>query len=483
MKVLKAIAALCAATTFISATAFSACNIIPRPDDTPPLGQPTVPPADDEPAFTTYRQDLNYAESTEITDNPDQGFYRPILVRMTDGGASYNKNIVTAATQLYHLRIDISAFSAAVNGTADKPLSTEALNGLDELLSYLKANEKSAIVRLAYDPNYGGSANKEPALDVILEHIGQACEVFNRYETTVTAIEVGLIGPWGEMHTSTAATAENITKITEKYLSETTALPVLVRTPKMIYNYLGITLDEAQTYVIPNDSPAYRLGMFNDGYLGSSSDLGTYTDREREIAFLKNQTGHLPYGGEVVTPSSALHDIEVCTPEMFEMNLSYLNVEWNNVVIDKWKSTAYTEKCGDEELYYGKTAFEYIRNRLGYRFVLKDSVLKTNGANKVEISLKIDNVGFGNLTKEKFAELVITDSDGNVAQTVEVGTYFGSSSVTYTFETELNITDYNIYLRLYGENIGGTPAYAVQFANDGLWNETLKANLICVPVK
>ena len=91
------------------------------------------------------------------------------------------------------------------------------------------------------------------------------------------------------MHTSAAATAENITKITEKYLSETSNLPVLVRTPKMIYNYLGLTLTEAQNYVIEKDSPAYRLGIFNDGYLGSSSDLGTYTDREKDIAFLKTK--------------------------------------------------------------------------------------------------------------------------------------------------------------------------------------------------
>lgn len=483
MKVLKAIAVLCAAATLISSTAFSACNVIPRPDDTPPLDQPTVPPADDEPAFTTYRQDLNYSESTEKINNPDQGFYRPVLVRMTDGGATYNKNIITDATQLYHLRIDISAFSSAVNGTADKPLSSAALNGLDELINYLKAKEKSAIVRLAYDPNYGGSANKEPALSVISEHIAQACKVFNRHKTTITAIEVGLLGPWGEMHTSAAATAENITKITEKYLSETSNLPVLVRTPKMIYNYLGLTLTEAQNYVIEKDSPAYRLGIFNDGYLGSSTDLGTYTDREKDIAFLKNQTEHLPYGGEVVTPSSTLHDIEVCTPEMFEMNLSYLNVEWNNLVIDKWKNSDYTAECGDEENYYGKTAFDYIQNRLGYRFVLKDSVLKTNAAGKVEISLKTHNVGFGNLNKEKSAELIFADANGTVAEIIKVENFRGSSELTYSFETNLNVTDFFIYLRLYGENIGGAPAYALQFANDGLWNEELKANLICIPVK
>lgn len=455
----KFLSLLCAAATLISATAFSACN-----------------------SLTSHRQDLNYTESAEKINNPDQGFYRPIPVKMTDGGATYNKNIVNDTTQLYHLRIDISAFSGAVNGTGDKPLSEAALNGLEELLTYLRSKEKSAVVRLAYDPNYGGSANKEPSLDMMLRHAGQACGVYNRFCPTVTAIEAGMFGPWGEMHTSTVATAANIAAVTDKFLTETINLPVLVRTPKMIYNYLGITLDEAQSYVIPKESKAYRLGLFNDGYLGSSSDLGTYSDREKDINFLKNQTGHLPYGGEAVVPDSALHNIENCIPEMFKMNLSYLNTEWNNYVIDKWKNTYYSAECGSEENYYGKTAFDYIQNRLGYRFVLKDSVLKVSNSGKAEISLEIGNVGFGNLTKEKLAELIIADKDGNVAEVIEVENYRGGS-VTYSFETDLNLTDYYIYLRLYGENIGGNPAYTVQFANGGLWNGELKANLIAVPIK
>ena len=105
-------------------------------------------------------QQLDYTESLEKIDNPDQGFYRPISVRMTDDGASYNKNIVNDSTQLYHLRIDISAFSAAVNGAADKQISSAALDGLRELLMFLKSRDKNAVVRFAYDPYYNGAKDK-----------------------------------------------------------------------------------------------------------------------------------------------------------------------------------------------------------------------------------------------------------------------------------------------------------------------------------
>ena len=63
-------------------------------------------------------QDLNYEESTEKISNPDQGFYRPLYVKINEHGAAYDKGVINSQTQLYHLRCDISAFSAAVNNAA-----------------------------------------------------------------------------------------------------------------------------------------------------------------------------------------------------------------------------------------------------------------------------------------------------------------------------------------------------------------------------
>lgn len=459
MKIKKLILTLIAISSAFACVFLAACNIKEKPQ--------------------SYVQQLNYTESTEKIDNPDRGFYLPLYVRVTEDGASYNKYIVNDATRLYHLRIDISAFSAAVNKAADKPLSQSALDGLKDLFDFLKEKDKNAIVRFAYDPSYGGDKDKEPALQIILRHIEQVCTILNRYESTITAIEAGLIGPWGEMHSSKIANAQNISPIIDKFLNNTVNLPVLVRTPKMIYNYLGITLDEAVDYSIGASEKAYRLGLYNDGYLGSNSDLGTYTDRERDIAFLKRQTEHLPYGGEVVIPDSSLHNIEICLPEMYELDLSYLNTSWNNVVIDKWKKSFYTRECGTDELYYGKTAFEYIQNHMGYRFVLKNSTLSySDKLDDLSVELQLLNVGFGNLNKKKSARLIITDKNGDVAFTETVGSFSGDTNVRYSAKLNLEYGEYDVYLCLYGDEADGAPLYCLQFANDGLWNPALKANKI-----
>jgi len=66
------------------------------------------------------------SESKEFIKNPDQGFYRPLIIRIKPDSFSPGKN---NPTQLYHLRCDISEFSGAVNtDKQDKKLTDIALN-------------------------------------------------------------------------------------------------------------------------------------------------------------------------------------------------------------------------------------------------------------------------------------------------------------------------------------------------------------------
>ena len=424
-------------------------------------------------------QDLNYEESIEEISNPDQGFYRPVYVKINENGAMYNKDVINSQTQLYHLRCDISAFSEAVNKAADKPVTDEALKGLDALLFCLKENDKNAIVRFAYDPGYSGSADKEPALDVMLGHVESVCSVLNRYVNTVTAIETGLIGPWGEMHTSVVANPEHITPLINAFLTAASEIPVLVRTPEMIYNYINASDNKVEEISISPDEKAYRLGLYNDGYLGSESDLGTYRNRERDINFLSAQNAHLPFGGEVAVPDSPFHNIETCLPEMNKIHLSYLNTEWDNRVIEKWKNTFYTESCGLEKQYYGKTAFTYIQNRLGYRFVLKNSVFTySSSSEKLNIRLTLQNAGFGNLNRNKRAKLIFTDSGGAAVYVEDYGEIAVKDELEFNVEHGFESGKYDVYLRIYGEELQSAPLYCVKFANYGLWNDDIKANKI-----
>lgn len=415
-------------------------------------------------------------ESTETLNNPDQGFYRPVYTKVTETGVKPNGNINSAA-RLYHLRMDISAFSAAAGG-ADKPLTQAALDGIDGLLADMRRREKNAVIRFAYAPEFGGMKNAEPEFGVMLNHVRQICGVLNNYGSVITAVEVGLIGPCGEMHSSAIANKEHISPLIDEFLTQTKAqgTAVLVRTPKMIYDYIGITEGQAEHRLSPTDK-AYRLGLFNDGYLGSSSDLGTYADRERDVAFLSAQNAHLPYGGEATIPESPLHDIDKCLPEMRELKLSYLNVEWNDKVIEKWKSTEYTRECGGDKRYYGQTAFTYIENRLGYRLVLTGCAL-SYAEGKLCVKAEIANVGFGNMLKEKRVKIIAADAEGNAAYALDAGVYRGGEELDLSVPCGISAGSYRIYLCLYGDEEDGVPLYTVRLANEDIWNGGLKANAL-----
>lgn len=281
------------------------------------------------------------------------------------------------------------------------------------------------------------------------------------------------------MHTSAAANKEHITPLINAFLTAASEIPVLVRTPEMIYNYINVSYDKVEEISISPDEKAYRLGLYNDGYLGSESDLGTYRNRERDINFLSVQNAHLPFGGEVAVPDSPFHNIETCLPEMNKIHLSYLNTEWDNRVIEKWKNTFYTESCGLEKQYYGKTAFTYIQNRLGYRFVLKKSVFTySSSSEKLNIRLTLQNAGFGNLNRNKRAKLIFTDSGGAAVYVEDYGEIAVKDELEFNVEHGFESGKYDVYLRIYGEELQSAPLYCVKFANYGLWNDDIKANKI-----
>lgn len=75
-------------------------------------------------------------------------------------------------------------------------------------------------------------------------------------------------------------------------------IPVTVRTPNIFAKWAGIEESELGEYVLEPGSKASRVGLYNDGYMGSDSDLGTFHDRKRDLKWLRQQTLTSYYGGE-----------------------------------------------------------------------------------------------------------------------------------------------------------------------------------------
>lgn len=419
----------------------------------------------------------SFIESKEIIINPDQGFYRPIVIKITPDSFP---NRTINPPQLHHLRCDISQFSGRVNSdNKDKKLTDKVLKGLDQYLNTIKTQNKNAIIRFCYAPDFGNQPNKEPSLSMIKEHIKQLSTILNKYKDTLTAIEAGMIGPWGEMHTSDIATEENKAIVIKQWLENTKEIPILTRTPKNIFAYFNKTIDEMEKFEIKKDNKGYRLGLFNDCVFSSSSDVGTYSNRTRETNWLSSQNDHLPYGGEVCSVD-IMNDLEKCIPEMHLLSLSYLNYEYNSAVITKkWGNLYYNSTLGNDSLFYNVNGYDYIYSHMGYRLVIRSIDVNYEKGGKFEMNINIENVGFGNLFKKKNVDIIYTDINGTFIKRNKIGNYNGENILKAKGNLlKKENEDYKAFIRVYGSFENNIVYYPIQFANDNIYDNNLKANYI-----
>lgn len=432
----------------------------------------------------TLMEDIDYNENLEDITNPERGFYSTGYLKLSPSG----NNPVNPKSNLTHLRVGIGDFSGANNGDKDLEFTQDALDSLNETLLNIKNNSGSAIIRFAYD-NFNGNADVEPSLDMILRHISQLKPVIEENQDVISYIELGFFGPWGEMHTSKICTTDNVSKAIDAMLNAVPEkIKIGVRTPNYYAKWLGIDRGKLDENVAEEGKPEYRVGLYNDGYLGSESDLGTFANREIEVRWLEKQAMHTFYGGEVVAnyaTGAPLNTAEYMSKEAFRTHTTYLNSEWNNNVINEWKEETYN---GDDELYVGQTGYKYISNHLGYRFVLRKSEIinQVNKNDNLKIKLQIENVGFANLINEKKVTLVL-EKEGKTQEipTNIDATKWNSKEISNIYiETalpeDIELGEWNIYLRIsqYGDINTDKNYKTIQLANSNIWEQNLGANYI-----
>ncbi len=438
-------------------------------------------------------KEIDYTESLETFDNPERGFYYPFYYNFKvsgnelPSGHDIYKLKILEDENLVHLRLGIGEFSGKVNGDKDLEFSEDMLNMLDTILTTIKNNGGTAIIRFAYD-NFEGDEDLEPSLDMILKHIEQICPILSKNESVLAYVELGFFGPWGEMHTSKISTPENVAKALDVMLDNTPEeLKIGVRQPKYYVGWLGLDRDKLNENITVKGTREYRVGLFNDGYLGSHSDLGTFQNREIEVQWLENQALHTLYGGEVVETRGSEENDKINTSsymaeEAFRTHTTYLNSDYDEDVIDSWKNEIYN---GSDELYKGQTGYLYIVNHLGYRFVLRDS--DVSGKNDIlNINLKIENVGFANLVNNKKVTIVLKSGEKIYELPVKIDPTTWNSNEIVDLSAILNLPkdiaegNWDTYLRIseYGNLETDNNYQAIRLANNNIWDETLGANYI-----
>ncbi|MCQ2821451.1 MAG: DUF4832 domain-containing protein [archaeon] len=444
-------------------------------------GGSSTPKKEDEPSYGESTTLTPKGETNQFVMNPDQGMYGPLIVNLTEQGLT-NQTFYDVE-QVYHCRISIAPYSKVNNGKADIPFSENALNYLRGYLNKIRAENRNAIVRFAYD-GFNGKNNTECEISMIQTHIKQLGPVLNEYKDVIVAIEAGFLGPWGEMHSSKIATPENKNIVFDTWLKNTDKIPVLARTPLALFHYCGKeTLEEMQDVHFDPSDIKYYLGIFNDGMFATDDDYGTFRfDRAGEIKWMGGQNDHLPYGGECVYRDAPdCMKIKNAIPEMYIEHMSYMNMDFDEDVFYEWKKEKYNSTISGHSIFDGVNGYEFIKAHLGYRIVAtKITINKESTGNKFKADIELKHNGYGFVNKVKNLGLVYVDTEGNILlEENNLGTYTGNATLISVKGNLPDMTkDYSAYLRLYYEITGGVVKYAIRFANEGIFNEKAYGNLI-----
>jgi len=372
-------------------------------------------------------------------------------------------------------------------------------------------------------------------------HLWQLGNVFSEFEDCIMAVKAGIFGPWGEMHSSSyARTKEGYHWLLKALLGYVPASRSILAHAGgvMAWHNVEYNTNYSFTKLMPapaHGTPAERFGMFNDSY-SAGSDNGGYNDngslsegyaligtgsegdfnRNAALTWIRNQNNF--YGGETVGPGSD-DNIYPRFPnvpyEAAYARTTHLNTGWNQRTYKLWGDFVYnkenvtapftpphdgvTRTAIFDPLYNGRSGMEYMRDRLGYRLVLREAKasewVKQNGT--LIFQGKIQNVGFGNIVNKKKVSVILkSKSDGKSYTAItdldardwrpELDGRADNTAAwrNLNFSIDMNALgkilpgDYDIFLKINDPKETSTNRRCIQFANHNTWNSSLGANLI-----
>ena len=151
-----------------------------------------------------------------------------------------------------------------------------------------------------------------------------------------------------------------------------------------------------------------RLALHNDALLSTATDMGTYDDEEysrvQELEWMGENLKNEYSGGEMPALTEWTNP-EYANWEFQQLHLTYLNLKYNEEVLQHWKIEPYKGTC----------AFDYIERRLGYRLFVPELRMTTKSIRVFDrwakIKIPLENLGYGPMD-ERFHFYLILDREG-----------------------------------------------------------------------
>lgn len=354
------------------------------------------------------------------------------------------------------------------------------------------------LLRFAYEKDTRRVTG--PFLPRILAHIAQLKDIVHRNADVVYCLQIGWVGAWGEFHASRSGIEDDPAQVAAVVAATLDILPpnrsTMMRTMRAREQALrGL-----------GGRGADRIGFFNDGTLAGVMEGGTFLDDHdkmekkfwgdllwskygekgnRYYDMVTHVSRHAPVDGELFWTSAKIDPRwDGALPAILRFrehryttfSLVHGNSELDRSdapgAIDRWKATpvtvplleAYGIDC-DPDYFAGvpyRTAYDFIRDHLGYRLVVKRAAYADGRAEAV-----VRNYGFAAPVNPRPAYFAVVAADGTVTvhpTGFDCRAFAPGTDVAVTGEVPALPSGARLALWLPDEMMKDRAAYAVRLA-------------------
>lgn len=339
---------------------------------------------------------VSFMRSDADWPNPERGFYRVVGPDLARAGAEDFAQVAEGGFRLAYVKIDLEAFR-----TTDIP--QDELAALQTGFARARQAGLKLIVRAAYNDPEGETQYRDAqdaSLVQVQRHLAQLTPLFAANADVIAVVQAGLIGAWGEWHTS----SNDLT---------TPANKVAVRDALMAAVPVGrfVQFRYPPDLIAWRAQPAGRVAFHNDCFLASETDVGTYDEdpavRERQRAVMDALGDIGPFGGETCSPADEPGarpriDCADVLSEGARFNLAYLN--------DHYYRRSFHER------WIAQGCMGEVSRRMGYRFSLAAAEVPARVApgGTLGATVAIDNTGWARPMNARPLQVVLKSQAGEV---------------------------------------------------------------------
>ncbi|MBB3195949.1 DUF4832 domain-containing protein [Roseateles terrae] len=414
--------------------------------------------------------------------NPERGFYRWAWNDLGGFTAADAQDAYNNGYRLVYGRLNLANYR-----TTDLPASL--LTQLTTAFANARGAGIKLVIRAVY--NYPETETdyqnaQDASLTRVQSHLNQLKPVLQANADVIAYVQAGFIGAWGEWHTSSnqLTTEANRTAVRDALLAAVPSTRFIdVRYPPYVMAWTP-TLPSLQSAL----SGAYRVGVHNDCFLASRTDVGTYDDNSSAQAAQRDYVARLgdlaPFGGETCNPADEAGAVPrtSCADILAEgarYRLTYLNDEYYR---DLFHARWIQNGCMAE-----------VKRKMGYRVQLVSATHATSATRGqvLTLDLTVRNTGWARMFNPRGVQVLLRDASGSVRKLTATGADPRSwlpgadqaASVAVTLPSDLPAGPYSVWLALPDaeRSLAADVRYAVRWANadDAVtgqkWDATLGA--------